>query len=475
MKASSLSAPRRPVWKMKKTWLIAALVVLAGVGAGFYGGLPASLFPQQAATTGPDYHTATVRRGNISISASGSGTLTVSQTVDLSFSTKGILAEVDVKAGDVVKAGQALAQLGNTESLQAAVANDEYQLLQAQQAVTTIQQNANVALAQSLQAMITAQQNYNNLLTADQRTAYARCSDTQNTKLKTALDSATTKLLNISQRYYGSDAWINANNVYQQALANYNYCIAYTPDEKTNANASLQVAQVTLQQAQQTYKTLNDNKGIDPLALSVDQAKVNQAQTQLTQDQQNLKGAALVAPIDGTVTFLAAEAGSMVDTSKFITISDLSHPAVNVSVDETDLSKFTVGSTAQVVFDALPDQAFEGNVTQVNPQLTTSGQYQVATGVIQLGQDAAQALQKMPLGLSATVTIIQKQAKNVLLVPISAIRNLGTGQYTVFVVGKDGKLQLRFVQVGLQDTTQAEIISGLNEGDVISTGTAQTK
>ena len=465
--------PRMNGW----VWSGIILILVVGSGAAWYSlGGSANLFQSGAAAATPDFHTAVVRRGNISLSASGTGTLIASQSVDLSFSSKGVAAQVNVKAGDTVKAGQVLASLGSSQNLEAAVAADQLAVLQAQKALDDLTGNANVALAQAYQTMLKAQQDYTDALATDQRASSARCSQATVIKDKGALDLAASHLEEISQRYYGSDAWINAKNVYDQALANYTYCAAYTPVEKTDASASVQVSLGAYQQAQTTYNTLKNGSGVDPSALAIDQAKLTQAQTQLAQDQEALKGITLIAPMDGTVTYLAASAGALVDSSsKFISLANLSQPAVSVSVDETDLDKLTVGAAAQVTFDALPDQVFNGKVTQVNPQLTTSGQYKVATGTVLLDEQAGQALQKLPLGLSASVTVIQKQATNVLIVPVSALRSLGGGQYSVFVMGSGGKLQLRVVQVGLQDSAEAEITNGLKEGDVVSTGATQTR
>jgi multidrug efflux pump subunit AcrA (membrane-fusion protein) len=81
-------------------------------------------------------------------------------------------------------------------------------------------------------------------------------------------------------------------------------------------------------------------------------------------------------------------------------------------------------------------------------------------------------MQTLPLGLSATITIINKQASNVLIVPLSALRDLGDKNYGVFLV-KNSKLVFTPVKVGLMDSVQAEITSGINEGDLISTGIVQ--
>ena len=145
------------------------------------------------------------------------------------------------------------------------------------------------------------------------------------------------------------------------------------------------------------------------------------------------------------------------------------------------MDKLAVGQAAEVVFDALPEQTFQGTVTRIDPSLTTSGNYKVATGVIQLDVSEnttganATASPRLLKGLTGTVTLVQGSAENALLVPVQALRDLGDGSYAVFVVGTDGKPKMKIVEVGLKDGTNAEIKSGLKAGDVVTTGTVQTK
>jgi HlyD family secretion protein len=481
MRSSKRVALKQTIWQKPGTWVVILLILLAGGGGWYYLQTPGAAaiswnpFARPAAEATPSYYTTTVRQGNIQISASGAGTLVANQSVDLNFSTGGSVTELNVKLGDPVKSGQVLAKLGNAAALQANVASAELAVVQAQQALDTLQQNAQPSLAQAFQTVITSQQKYNDTLTADQHTSYARCSKPVNTSNAEKLANAAQKLTDLTQSSYGSDSWIAAQGAYDTALANYNYCIAYTPDEKTSASSALNIAKVNLQQAQQTYNALKTANGVDPNQLALDQAKLNQAQSQLDQAKKDMAGITLVAPMNGTVTYLAASQGGMVDTSKFITISDASHPTLQVSVDETDLSKLKLDSTVDVTFDALPEQVFTGKVTQVQPALVTSGNTQVAQGSAELDENAAKVLKNLPLGLNASVTVIDQQAKNVLLVPVQALRDLGGGQYGVFVQGRDGQLQLKIVQVGLTDTVHAQILSGLNAGDVISTGAAQVR
>ncbi len=77
--------------------------------------------------------------------------------------------------------------------------------------------------------------------------------------------------------------------------------------------------------------------------------------------------------------------------------------------------------------------------------------------------------------MSAEVEIIAGEAKNALLVPAQALRELAPGSYAVFVVQPDGQLKLTPVTVGLRDFANVQILSGLKAGDVVSTGTVETK
>jgi RND family efflux transporter MFP subunit len=465
---------KTPFWR-KKTWLFIAVgvVLVAGGLSVFFW--KSSITNASAASAVPSINTAVVQRGNIEVSATASGTLSTSDEANLSFSISGTVGELDVKLGEKVTKGEVLAKLSNLDQLNAAVANAQLSVIQAQQALTALTTNAQVNLAKAYQTYITDQTAYTTAQTAQQKTAGARCSKQTVAQDLQTVNNAKVVLDHLTATQSGSQSWIDAKNNYDQVYANYQYCAAYTADQITSANASLDVAKVTMDQDQQTYNNLKNNNGIDPNTVQLDQAKLNQAQIQLSLAQKNLQGATLTAPITGTVVSIAAGVGEMYNTSTtstFMTIADLDHPYINTSVAEADMGQLVVGNKAEVVFDALPGRTFTGKVVQADAQLTTSGQYQVVNGQVALDQPITDSSgQQIPLGLNCTVTVISKQANNVLLVPLNGVRDLGGGQYAVFVVGPNSKLTLKVVQVGIQDANNIEITSGLQEGDVISTGT----
>jgi multidrug efflux pump subunit AcrA (membrane-fusion protein) len=469
---------KQPGRQKQAILIVLVLVVLSAGGlAGWYfwlgpGNMATSAAAAVTAAAATQTYTTTVALGDLSISASGSGTLAAGQTADLGFSASGTVTELNVQVGDSVQAGDVLARMAPSPSLAAAEAAAQLQLLQAQQALAALQKNAGLSLAQAYQTLLAAQETAQTAAAAQARMAYSRCSQAQASRYQSAFDQAQAKLSDLASADPASDSFLTAQADYDTALANLNYC-AYSEADKLDAAATDAAASLALREAQETYDTLKAASGIDPTQLALAEAKVKSAQTQLADAQAALAGLDLTATISGKVTYLASAAGSLVGTSKYITISDVSQPILNISVDDSDLEKLVVGGAVTVVFDALPDQTFTGSVTQVDPQLTTSGQYKVAKGVVALDEASAAVVQELPIGLSATVTVISQQARGVLLVPVMALKDLGDSQYAVMKVADDGQMSLTVVEIGLQDGTTAVVLSGLQAGDVVSTGTAQ--
>ena len=109
--------------------VLVVVALLAAAGGWYY--YSTQYLPAQVANGEETIQTATVRRGNLVIVGSGSGSLIPSAEVDLSFSSGGRLAEVSVEVGDQVQAGDVLARLDDTEA-QSQVAQAENNLRQAE-------------------------------------------------------------------------------------------------------------------------------------------------------------------------------------------------------------------------------------------------------------------------------------------------------------------------------------------------------
>jgi HlyD family secretion protein len=234
----------------------------------------------------------------------------------------------------------------------------------------------------------------------------------------------------------------------------------------------LEVANANLANARQEYEKYQEGPAADELAEA--QATLNNARASLALVQEEQSVIDLKAPMDGTVLSVDAGVGESVSAASIITLADLEPTTLEVYLDETDLDKVAAGYPVQVVFDALPDLTFTGQVTQVSKSLQELSGVQAIMALVTLDPSNPETAISLPVGLNAAVDVIAGRARNAVLVPIEALRDLGGGEYAVFVV-EDGQPKLRVVEVGLMDLTTAEIKSGLEAGEIVSTGETQVE
>jgi HlyD family secretion protein len=140
---------------------------------------------------------------------------------------------------------------------------------------------------------------------------------------------------------------------------------------------------------------------------------------------------------------------------------------VEVDIHEASLEKVRVGLPAVVTVDALPGQKFFGTVQRIAPlpdpqSMWMNPDLKVYNSDIYLEGDVP----SLRTGMSCSVEIIVEQYKDVVYVPVQAVLRVG-GESTVFVV-KDGSLEERKVKVGLYNRRMIRIISGLDEGEIVS-------
>lgn len=272
------------------------------------------------------------------------------------------------------------------------------------------------------------------------------------------------------------------------------------------AKANLLSAKANLQSAKATesyqlsnynrYKTLYD-KGLvsaddyESARLSYEQAReqansarqnVTSAQEEVQRAQTNLGYATITSPIDGVVISKSVEEGQTVaasfSTPELFTIAkDLTNMQVIADVDEADIGDVAVGERVTFTVDAYPDDTFEGSVTQVRLQATTTNNVVTYEVVI----SAPNADLKLKPGLTANVTIYTAERQGVTSVSSKALRFTPT----VETVGKrriadcNGKnkvwtlenntLKAHAVKTGMSDGIRTEITDGIAEGAEIVT------
>jgi multidrug efflux pump subunit AcrA (membrane-fusion protein) len=154
-------------------------------------------------------------------------------------------------------------------------------------------------------------------------------------------------------------------------------------------------------------------------------------------------------------------------------VTELASARVRFWVEEVDVATATPGNPVNIIFEAFPDVTFTGNIVRVEPALV---EVEGAAAVqVWASIDVTQHPVSLLFGMNAEVEIIAGEARNALLVPVQALRELVPGSYAVFVVLPDGELEMRPVEVGIRDFVNAEIVSGLNDGEEVSTGDVDTQ
>ncbi len=219
---------------------------------------------------------------------------------------------------------------------------------------------------------------------------------------------------------------------------------------------------------------------------SVDSALTNAdlslQEAQLSRDRitKQLEDYTITAPIDGTVVLKNKKAGEKIEsggntssitgtsTNALAIIYDMSSLCFQLDVDELDVKKIQVGQEVRITADAAEGKTYTGTVENVSISGTV-GSNGVTTYPVKVRvQEFDDAL--LP-GMNIEATITVEESQNTLVVPISAV-NRGN---TVYVKGEkteendmapDGYKTVQ-VETGLSNESYVEILSGLNEGDIV--------
>ncbi len=470
-------------------WLliVAGILILAAAGAFAYSRLAAP--STNRASTGVPSLASVARRGTITISAIGTGTLQPANEVQLGFggNTSGKLVTLNVKVGDQVKAGALLAEIDNSQ------AKISYQ--QAQQTLLSLTSPAAIATAQ--QDLVTTQATLSTdtntliyLISPDQyywqqqvaagqqalADAKAAGGSSPTAAQQQAITTAQAKLNYYQDSLTAShDRWLKTyvpnnftsitrvTNRQTRTTTVTKQVAAPTDAAIAAAQAAIVVAKSSLQEAQWYLDALN-GKDVPANATGANLAALETARLNVQSAKASLDATQIYAPVDGTIMALTANLGDNVTSSAIMVMGDLSTLYVQTYMDESDFQAFQVGNPATVVFNALPDQAFKGTVSEVDPTLSTSSGTSVVSGLVKLDPTKTNLL----MGMTASVTVVAGQAQNATLIPIAALHQKPGGGYYV-MVDRNGKLTSVDVEIGLKDLVNAQITSGVQPGDVVST------
>lgn len=256
---------------------------------------------------------------------------------------------------------------------------------------------------------------------------------------KEALDSAESDFAWAKQNVIESKQAVidNAQASYDTALKNYD------------------VAKLSTQQQLDNYKATLDKTGATASTAATEQ--------ELQVLENSLDDYTIYAPCDGTITDLNISENSMVSTGSTIaTISSLDAMKIAINVDEYSVLDTGEGSTVTILVDSI-GKTYEGTLSRVADIANLNNGVAYFEATVDFVPD-----EYVKSGMSVEVRLTNNDKKGVLTVSADALHY--NDDNTAYVLVKTGsKQEAREVETGITDGNYVEIVSGLNEGDIVLT------
>jgi HlyD family secretion protein len=215
------------------------------------------------------------------------------------------------------------------------------------------------------------------------------------------------------------------------------------------------------------------------MKLDTEQAalRVQQIQDEVAALEEKVRQGRITAPADGTLYSLGRnaestplKAGDYVKLGDLLAeVADLHKVRVRAFIDEPELGALEPGETVKITWDALPSKTWVGKTEIIPKQVVTRNTRSVGELLCAVNNDKLELLPN----INVNVRINSRERIGVLSVPRGAVAAEGGRRY-VFVVKQNqlgvGKstLEKREIHVGIADATNYEVVSGLQEGDLVA-------
>ena len=481
---------------MKKE--IAIILTLCILGAaGYFGWQAYQKYVAQPANSGSATLVTpyTITRGNLSKTVTGTGTLSISQTENVSLDYGVTVTETLVEEGDTVTAGQALLSV-DTSALQTAIDTLQDELDSTVSELATLSDSYStttyvkmpmdgrvkevyIEKGQYLQDVMAekgciALLSLDGLMTAEISVPEGMSiNDTVKvTAGRSYTDGTVADITDGVATITFSDAYGSEGGevtiTYKEEEIGTASCHIHMPYQLTASEQGyiqavyLETDVKKWQNNRVCYLTNVPISGTYEALLTTQQEQL----AQLNEMKALLAAGVITAPEDGIVSSIVSP--SAVEAEAHSTLASLyvgDQKEMVVSVDELDIINVQVGQNADIAMDALTDKTYSAVVSKVSQIGTPNGGVTVYNVTLTIDGD-----ENLKFGMNGTATIRIEEVNDVLLVPLTAL-NTSRGESYVWLQSDDASGDepgvRTTVETGLSDENYAQVLSGLNEGDVV--------
>jgi HlyD family secretion protein len=271
-----------------------------------------------------------------------------------------------------------------------------------------------------------------------------------------------------------SDTHLTSLNAYTKTINSVLVNLLSAKNTITNYNDSISSAERSIVEKKASLEKIE--AGADELDIQSQNLSIEQKQNALADAKAKLADYVVRVPFDGILIKSDVEKGNTVSGSTVIATLMTKQRIAEISLNEVDATKVKTGQKATLTFDAVDNLTITGQVVEIDSLGT------VSQGVVTYNAKIAFDAQddRIKPGMSTSASIIVDSKQDVLLAPNSAIKTSGNTQYVEMLKINNNvnnsptnisETRQQTIQTGLANDNYTEIISGLNEGDLIITKT----
>lgn len=223
-------------------------------------------------------------------------------------------------------------------------------------------------------------------------------------------------------------------------------------------------------------------------------AQIVEAEVAVKTAQANLGYTRIRAPIDGTVLRIVTQQGQTVNAVQsaptIVILGQVDQMTIRAEISEADVVRVRPGQPVYFTVLGDPDRRYDATLDSIEPapeSITNDSSFNTTTTTSSTSSSTSSAIYyngvfsvpnpqgRLRTYMTAEVHIVLGQARGVLTIPSAALVKQAGGRYAVRVMGRDGAITVRTVEVGLNNKITAEIRSGLSRGERVVTGETPTE
>ncbi len=226
----------------------------------------------------------------------------------------------------------------------------------------------------------------------------------------------------------------------------------------------LKIAENNLALAEKTAQRMtNASAGLTEVQVDNAQSQVTTLKYQIELYKKQISMATIKAPFSGIITAKYFEIGSLAGPgAQMAMLTDISTLKLEISVPEKDITKFKTGMKLSVTTEVYPQHVYAGTVGVIASKADQTKNYIVK---IMVPNSSAYPLKA---GMYGTVSLDNIASANSLSIPRTAL--IGSNKNPEVYVIKEGKAQRQPVTLGASNESRLQVISGLNENDIVAVG-----